>query len=140
MKRRLFVGFTLFALLLAFAANAYAGNTTKYSTDNGDGTITQVSNGLIWQKKNDTRLNWQEAVDYCNNNTAGLPGIGWRMPTIDELEATRTTRGLRTLPSFYWSKTSHENKPGSAWGVDFADGFVRHGKKKDSWLFRCVRY
>jgi hypothetical protein len=53
--------------------------------DNGDGTVTDKKYRLVWSKENLGSMTWQEAVDYCRKNRAGLPGSGWHLPTIDEL-------------------------------------------------------
>jgi hypothetical protein len=53
--------------------------------DNGDGTVTDRKYRLVWSKKNFGEMTWQDAVDYCRKNRAGLPGSGWHLPTIDEL-------------------------------------------------------
>ena len=53
--------------------------------DNGDGTVTDRRTWLVWSKKNFGGMRWQEAVNYCRENRAGLPGSDWRLPTISEL-------------------------------------------------------
>lgn len=58
--------------------------------DNGDGTVTHRSTGLMWTKQdswNDTGgcLNWIDAKKYVSRlTTAGYSD--WRLPTIDELK------------------------------------------------------
>jgi len=53
--------------------------------DNGDGTVTDKKYGLVWSKRNFGVMEWRDAVEYCRENRAGLPGSGWHLPTIDEL-------------------------------------------------------
>jgi hypothetical protein len=53
--------------------------------DNKDGTVTDRKTGLVWSKKNFGRMRWEQAVEYCRENRARLPGSGWHLPTIDEL-------------------------------------------------------
>ncbi len=62
----------------------YSGNQPSYK-DNGDGTITDLNTGLIWQKTPDfVKRNWTEAKEYAD--TLELAGYtDWRMPTIKEL-------------------------------------------------------
>jgi hypothetical protein len=61
----------------------YTANAPSY-TDNGDGTVTDVITGLVWQRMDDaTRRTWSEAGAYCTGLT--LPGSGWRLPTPYEL-------------------------------------------------------
>jgi len=71
----------------------YPGNTLSYA-DNGDGTVTDLVTGLMWQKSPDT--NGDGVIDYDDKmyyddalagaasfNLAGYDD--WRLPTIKEL-------------------------------------------------------
>jgi len=50
------------------------------------GAWRDPTTGLVWQNPNsDLTLSFEEAMVNCTNNTAGLPGDGWRLPTIGEL-------------------------------------------------------
>ena len=62
----------------------YNGNQPSYK-DNGDGTVTDLNTGLMWQKTPDfTKMSWYEAKEYAENlELAGYED--WRMPTIKEL-------------------------------------------------------
>ena len=70
--------------------------------DNGDGTITQVDEDLIWSKKDSRQelgkwLNWDEANAYqdaCNEQKY-LGTTHWRLPTKSEM------RGLLNGKEFY---------------------------------------
>lgn len=60
----------------------YAGNQPKY-VDNGDGTITDMITGLMWQKDYEY-MKWDEAEDHAKDaKTGGYSD--WRVPTIKEL-------------------------------------------------------
>jgi hypothetical protein len=43
--------------------------------------------GLVWQRKSGGTGYWWAAESSCDNNNQGLPGSGWRLPTIGELRA-----------------------------------------------------
>ena len=61
----------------------YAGNQPSY-VDNGDGTITDLNTGLMWQQTPGDKLTWNEAV--TGADTFSLAGYDdWRLPTIKEL-------------------------------------------------------
>jgi|GEM_PF-1256324 len=72
---------------------AYNGNQPSY-TNNGDGTITDNTTGLTWQKSPDTngdgnvgysdKLTQSSAVSYCSNLTLGSQS-DWRLPNIKEM-------------------------------------------------------
>jgi hypothetical protein len=55
--------------------------------DNGDGTITDLATGLMWQKNDSgVGLNWQEALAYAENlELAGYKD--WRLPNAKELHS-----------------------------------------------------
>ena len=57
--------------------------------DNGDGTALDPVSCLLWQKSpdGDPPGTWQLAESYCANNTPGLPGTGWALPTISQLRS-----------------------------------------------------
>ncbi|NDJ77066.1 MAG: DUF1566 domain-containing protein [Chloroflexi bacterium] len=98
--------------------------------DNGDGTITDNSTGLMWmQADSGTALDWAGALDYCENlSFAGYDD--WRLPDAKELQYivdyTRspdttgsaaidplfsatpiTDEGGATNYAFYWTGTTH---------------------------------
>lgn len=63
--------------------NAYGRNDF---VDNGDGTITDRSTGLMWMPKDSGRpMNWQDALDYARKLAyAGYDD--WRLPNAKELQ------------------------------------------------------
>jgi hypothetical protein len=58
----------------------------------GTGTATDQATGLVWSKDAYGPLKWKDASagtfpagDQCEQNVAGLPGTGWRLPSAWEL-------------------------------------------------------
>ena len=49
--------------------------------DNGDGTITDMTTGLIWIQSPliEGYMTWDKAVSACSSLMRG--GLGWRLPT-----------------------------------------------------------
>lgn len=70
----------------------FTGIVSSYK-DNGDGTITDLNTGLMWQKTPDfKRHNFYDAFDYVDNLTIG--GYDdWRLPTIKELYSLLNSNG-----------------------------------------------
>lgn len=80
----------------------YPGNTPQY-IDNGDGTITDLVTGLMWQQSPDMngdgkidvedKVTYDEAVDLATS--FALAGYDdWRLPTIKELYSLIVFSGL----------------------------------------------
>lgn len=61
----------------------YEGYRPKY-VDNGDGTVTDLVTGLMWQQDPDEKMTYADAV--AGASTFNLAGYDdWRLPTIKEL-------------------------------------------------------
>ncbi len=98
--------------------------------NNGDGTVTDLATGLMWQQSDDgTGRNWEEALAYAEDlNQAGH--TDWRLPDVHELQSiVDYTRSLQETSSaaidpifnctqitdeggsinygFYWTGTTH---------------------------------
>ncbi len=68
--------------------------------DNGDGTISDLATGLMWQLEDDGRTkDWEEALSYSENlNLAGYSD--WRLPNIKELQSiVDYTKSVNTTDS-----------------------------------------
>ena len=114
--------------------------------DNGDGTVTDTDTGLMWQKTTGDEMDWESAIEYCENLT--LAGYhDWRLPNIEELaslvddstyDPAINTIFLNSTYSWnYWSSTSEYED--SAWDIDFYDGYVDFNYKNSSDYVRAVR-
>lgn len=84
----------------------YLGNQPSYQ-DNGDGTITDLNTGLMWQQDPGEKKTYDEAVSNANSfNLAGY--TDWRLPTIKELYSLIDFRGTDPDPM---SSSSSELTP-----------------------------
>lgn len=130
---------------------AVQGPTLPYGSfqDNGNGTITDLTTGLMWQAGEIRSKKWQEALAYCRELELG--GFqDWRLPTIRELStlvdenridpSINTTFFPGTRSAQYWSSTTSASHPGFAWNVSFDNGMEYNGGYKGRRYFvRAVR-
>ena len=120
--------------------------------DNGNGTVSDTSTGLMWQQ--DTArdewgdydyMTWEEALDYCEVLSLG-GHTDWRLPNIKELDslvdlsrynpAINTFYFPNTLASTYWSSTTY---PYHAWYMHFDYGYDNWFNKSSTSYVRAVR-
>ncbi len=131
----------------------YAGLQPSY-TDNGDGTITDLNTGLMWQKSPDLNHKSTFAAVVAGADSFNLAGYSdWRLPTIKELysltnfngsQHTKTpyidteyfdfvfgdeSAGERAIDAQYWSGTQYVGTvfggQAAVFGVNFADGRIK---------------
>jgi uncharacterized protein Usg len=114
-------------------------------------TVTDPKTGLMWQKGEPGRMNWERAKSYCQNlSLAGY--TDWQLPdkeTLQQMFAWKkgghySEAELRRMfpdihPSGYWSSTTGVDNTSDAWGVNFYYGYVASGNKSGSYYVRCVR-
>jgi len=135
----------LFGLLVAVPARASApaGRFTA-----SVGVVHDSKTGLNWQQAvSTTTYAYAKALTYCSGNVAALPGSGWRLPEIKELQAlvddsvpspgpTIDASAFPSTPAeFFWSSTP--DGAGFAFGVDFSIGSTGTNTGPD--VVRCVR-
>ena len=141
-------------------------------TDNGDGTVTDNSTSLMWEKlsddgtihdKDDT-YDWDGAFasKVATLNSGSFAGHNdWRVPNRFELEtlvnlgalspatfsafntgcapACTVTSCSCTQSNGYWSSTTYQYYPSSAWYVYFYDGLTFADYKTGGGFVRVVR-
>jgi len=131
-----------------------ANTKTNTFIDNGNGSVTDIARGLMWQMQDDNiaRL-YAGAINYCNSlSLAGKSD--WRLPALKELSsivdyrvnAPSVNRSLfpDTNLSPYWSITNRASASNSAWVVLFDTGRVTSDSKiggieSGDVFVRCVR-
>ncbi|MBN2108609.1 MAG: DUF1566 domain-containing protein [Deltaproteobacteria bacterium] len=138
---------SLFCLCLAVVF--WHGYAFSGYIDNNDGTITDTSTGLMWEKSAGlTAYTWAQAKAYCENLILGEQS-DWRLPTRNELQSIvdynsynpsiSTTFFPDTVASAYWSSTVNADGTSLAWLVDFYYGAVSHYYTPDNYYVRAVR-
>ncbi len=85
-------GFNLGIALAILALTGPALGAERF-VDNGNGTVADRANGLVWQKADSylesrKTLSWYDALEYVDQKNADKLGghSDWRLPTLNELE------------------------------------------------------
>lgn len=116
----------------------YQGALRSYR-DNGNGTVTDLNTGLMWQQGDDQNgtdgnapyYTWQQALDYCSE--LALAGYqDWRLPSVKELTSLvnlgRNSPAIDTQffpqcrSNLYWSGSNVVSNADYRWYVLFHDG------------------
>lgn len=111
-------------------ANYTSGVKMSYQ-DNGNGTITDLNTGLMWQEiPVSDGFTWQDAVDYCEElELAGYDD--WRIPSLKELfSISDFSSGWPYLDTAYFSM-SHSgqvDKSEQYWSSNAYVGFTEEGR------------
>jgi hypothetical protein len=123
--------------------------------DHGNGTVTDLSTGLMWQQGEGGSMKWGYALNYCEKLTLG-GYADWRLPNARELETlvddSRTYPSINTafFPNvqvgdcaFYWTSTTNPSDTDHALTVAFVGGYsgytTGHLKRDRDNHVRCVR-
>ena len=107
--------------------------------DNGDGTITDYTTGLMWQKTDGGEMTNENAVTYCTNLSLG--GYSdWRLPTSQELfsinnysfsnPALSSTYFTSTGAEYWWTSEKKVDGATSIWVVNWGGGAGAHPKSE----------
>lgn len=118
-----------------------------------NGTVTDTKTGLTWQQSSSaTGYTWGAGMTYCSSNTASLPGTGWRLPSVKELQSIVDFRvrnpaidstffmGTYADTGEYWSSTLMVNLQAEAWTIVFGSlGNLSWEPVTSSHYVRCVR-
>ena len=114
---------------------AVRGGQTELSDHlviNGDGTVTDIFTGLMWQQATEGKMNWEAAISHCE--ALSLAGYDdWRLPNRRELRsiidhsrrdpAIDTSVFPNTGVSYYLSSTTRADFTASlAWYIAFPSG------------------
>ena len=149
----------LLGLLCTLAWPAWAG-----FTDNNDGTITDTTTGLVWDKCSRGQTwspgtctgtasthTWAAALSEATAaNTASHRGhTDWRLPNVTEQESLVKMTAVNpaiegaafpnTPWNWFWSSTTYAPGPADAWVVDFGNGGTNAYRKTFTFHVRLVR-
>jgi hypothetical protein len=141
-------GLVLLATVRPSVADAPAGRFTV-----SGGTAADAKTGLVWQRVVPSgTYTWAQADTYCASNTGGLPGSGWRLPSLLELQTivddSRASPAIdptvfpNTPPEYFWtSSTEATGTPATnyKWYVRFDYGSTLTDEVANTHRLRCVR-
>ncbi len=132
----------LISILITFSFADY--------TDNGNLTITNNLNGLIWQDDSDSNSiqeTWLDAINYCDSLTVD-GNSDWRLPNINELVSLIDHSKSSTkiddaftykIDSYYWSSSTYVNNKSNAWLINFETASTDSAQSKTNTIHvRCV--
>lgn len=145
----------LLMMLVVLCALQAAPLCAALFTNNGNGTVTDSTTGLMWQQGEAGWNIWTRSKSYCEGLSLGGQS-GWRLPTITELTSLidlkfrdptiDTTYFPGTVSSNYWSSTAYLGN--LCWTVYFGtlgskDGVVKDHIETNYYTqggnIRCVR-
>jgi len=125
--------------------------------DNGDGTITDLATGLMWQQGDDgVARNWEEALA-CAENLTLAGASDWRLPNAKELQSivdyTRSPDATGSAAidpvfdctaiaaedgsadfGFYWTGTSHLDGPRAGMAACYVAFGRAWGNMRGAWM------
>ncbi len=104
---------------------------------NGDGTVTDITTGLMWQKTDGGEMIYDNALAYCKNLALG--GYrDWRLPqgmelfsinSFDHLNpAMDTTYFTKTRAEYWWTSEKRADDTTKVWVVNAGGGIGAHPK------------
>jgi hypothetical protein len=107
--------------------------------------------GLTWQQMVGSGGYGQSAaITNCSSNPLGLPGTGWRLPNVRELQSI-VDESQTSVPAIdssafpgtpnndYWTSSTYAPIAGQAWYVAFGDGVAYGDDMNLNKGVRCVR-
>ncbi len=170
-KRLLLLHFSFFILHFSLAATAQTCVTAippsapdERYIDHGDGTVSDLSTGLMWQRcsagqsgadcatGSASSYTWQQALQHPQalNAAGGFAGYSdWRLPNLKELSSLIEQQcyipaiNLSVFPatgsSLYWSASPYAFDSSFAWYVLFSSGSSGLNSRSNNYHVRLVR-
>ncbi len=89
--------------------------------------------GLVWQTSEVKTLSWFQGLAHCKS-------LGMRLPTRNEFKIAFNS-GIKKLKNpccEYWTSTSHEDDPDSAYNISMRGYENFYSPKANRFLIRCV--
>ena len=130
-------GIILMVLCAVLSGAVTAGAEGRF-VDNGDGTVTDNSTGLMWARTDNMgHINWHDAKLYCENIILSRYG-NWRMPTIEELQTLydESLEGYETICGHRVRSTPQvELSCGMVWSSEILEDSGRYPVSARAWNY-----
>ena len=129
------------------------GRFIAYTNPYGDGNnfVEDTWNNLLWWKgQSSSTMDWNSAMSYCNNFSAGGYS-NWRLATVAEAFSTFDFSGPSAssyvcvqefspcFTSYIWTSTSLSWSPTGAYNYYPFSGYILFNNKTNVYYARCVR-
>jgi hypothetical protein len=110
----------------------------------------ELSTGLLWSDTLPTQMDRLNAKNACKDTIAegaGLSGVSWRLPSINEFKEAEKSGIRKALPnmnSWFWSSTANTNDSNDPWlysghyGNTFTFSGIFNFARKFNFSVRCV--
>jgi len=137
--KKLFIGVLLLSILLV--SHAYSAD--NLFVDNEDGSVTDLSTGLMWSKNTLGEMAQYVAKTFCSNlELAGYDD--WRLPNLDELGTLVDNNFSPTINTTFFPDTldyylSSEDGFDVVYGINFINGTIFLDYWSYEFFFRAVR-
>ncbi len=141
MSRKLFITAALTFMLCLAGLVMSSTVLAQQCVDNENGTVTDNSTGLMWQKETARPATWDTAWSYASSLSLGGHS-DWRLPSKYELLGLYQSPCkslMEVVSDSYWSSTTYDYDTNCAWLVNFNYGLVSYDVKSYRSYVRAVR-
>jgi hypothetical protein len=159
MAERSWIALCLAGMVVALPAQAKAP-VGRFALQDGGKTVRDDLTGRVWQAVTDAAVtrSQDKAATWCQDNLQGLPGQGWRLPKLAELQTlvdrAHSSPSLDPIAfaaevqqwaqvfagtTWYWTASSKAGAVGAAWYVNFGYGDSGPANVGSALRVRCVR-
>jgi len=122
---------------------------------NGDGTVTDLVTGLLWQQADGGEMTWEKAAEYCKSLSLG--GYrDWKLPFAHEAYSILNHNGSRPAmdasvfttseAEYWWTYDTRADDPTRVWVTNAGGGIGPHPRNETvsaggdkRYHTRCVR-
>jgi len=104
----------------------------------------EVSTGLLWSDRLPNTMTHHNAEKACKATlpeVAGISGVTWRLPSIDEYKEAEKNGIRKALPNmnhWFWSSSVHRSDSDYAWLFNGSNGYTYYDDRTGYYVFRYI--